>query len=215
MVGAPTSQTRKRKHGTPHDQPVVDVDTWLQEARQASDSDAVQWFTRTILHQATTTTQPCKRPRTLNAKHHRWITTLNSMEDLTRKHLRTTTHAYAYATTCAHAMNHLRDLESLYDSAIRAKRCYHDVVSTQLQDEMSILLTHQNLPVHLNPPHPHHPINIKPLASTLNQCLFFSSIHTHAGLICLYPSTPLTTARGLQSLPSQAFSVLFFYRPIS
>ena len=63
------------------------------------------------------------------------------MEDLTRKHLRTTTHAYTYATTCAHAMKHLRDFRSMYDSAIRAKRYYHDVVATRLRDEISITHT--------------------------------------------------------------------------
>ena len=142
-MGAPIGQTWKRKSSTPHDQSVIDVDTWLQEARQASDSDAVQWFTHTMLHRATTMTQPCKRPRTLNALHNRWTTTLNYMEDLTRKHLRAMTHAYIYATTCAHTMKHLRDRSSLYGRAIKAKRCYHDVVSTQLRHEMSIILTHQ------------------------------------------------------------------------
>ena len=50
MVGAPTGQTLKRKRSIPHDQLVIDVDMWLQETRQANNIDAMQWFTRTILH---------------------------------------------------------------------------------------------------------------------------------------------------------------------
>ena len=142
MVGAPTGQTRKRKRSIPHDQPVIDVDTWLQEARQANDSDAVQWFTRTILHRATTTKQQCKRPKTLNALHNRRTTTLKCMENLARKHLRATKAVYKYATACAHAIKQLHDLRSMYDSAIRAKRCYHAVVAARLREEISIIHTH-------------------------------------------------------------------------
>ena len=40
-------------------------------------------------------------------------------------------------------MKHLCDLRSMYDSAFRAKRCYHDVVAARLQDEISIIRTHQ------------------------------------------------------------------------
>ena len=94
MVGAPITQTRKRKCSTPHDQPVIDADTWLQEARLANDSEAVQWFSHTVLHQVTTTSQQRKRPRTLNAVHKSWTSTLKRMEDLNRKHLRVPTHAY-------------------------------------------------------------------------------------------------------------------------
>ena len=50
MVGAPSGQPRKCKRGTDHDRPVIDVDTWLQEARQSNDTNAVQWFMCTILH---------------------------------------------------------------------------------------------------------------------------------------------------------------------
>ena len=63
--------------------------------------------------------------------------------EVTRKHLQVTTHMYYSATTCAHAMKHLRDLRYTYDGAIRAKRDYHDVVDARLQDEISITHTHQ------------------------------------------------------------------------
>ena len=106
MVGAPTGQTRKRKRSTSHDQPMIDVDTWLHEARQANDHKAAQWFTRTILHQETTTTQQRKRPWTLSVLQNCRTTTLRRMEDLARKHLHATTHAYFTAATCVHAMKH-------------------------------------------------------------------------------------------------------------
>ena len=122
---------------------MIDVDTWLHEARQANDREAVQWLTRTILHQETTTTQQRKRPRTLNVLHNCWTTTLRRMEDLARKHLHVTTHAYFTAATCAHAMKHLRDLRSMYDSALRANQDYHEVVDARLRDAVSLTHTHQ------------------------------------------------------------------------
>ena len=143
MVGAPTGQAHKRKRTAPHDQPKIDVDTWLHEARQANDHESVQWFTRTILHQETTTTQQRKRPRILKALHDCWTTTLKRTEDLACKHLHVTTHAYMSATTCAHAMKHLRDLRSMYDSAMRAKQEYHKVVDARVRVAISITRTHQ------------------------------------------------------------------------
>ena len=41
MVGAPTGHTRKHKRSTSHDQLVTDVETWLHEAHQANDQEAV------------------------------------------------------------------------------------------------------------------------------------------------------------------------------
>ena len=67
VVGAPSGWSRKRKRSNEHDLLVVGVDTWLQEACQANDTEAVRWFTRTILHQTTTTAHSCKRPRWLRA----------------------------------------------------------------------------------------------------------------------------------------------------
>ena len=118
MVGAPSGKSRKRKLSNEHAQPAMDVDTWLQEARHTNDTEAVRWFTRTILHQTTTTAHWCKRPRSLNMLHNRWTTALTCMEDLICRHLCATTHAYKYASTCAHAMKRLRELRSLYDSAL-------------------------------------------------------------------------------------------------
>ena len=65
------------------------------------------------------------------------------MEDLARKHLHVTTHAYFTASTCAHAMKHLRDLRSMYDSAIRAKRDYYEVVDARPRDAINLARTHQ------------------------------------------------------------------------
>ena len=110
VVGAPCGTSRKHKRNNDHDQLVTDVDTWLQEARQPNNTEAVHWFTRTILHQTTTTTPSRKKPRTLNMLHMCWTTILSRMEDLTGRHLRTMTHNYQHASLCAHAMKHLRDL---------------------------------------------------------------------------------------------------------
>ena len=142
-VGAPTGQIRKRKRSTSHDEPVIDVDTWLHEARQANDHEAVQWFTRTIFHQETTRKKHCKRPRTLNALHNCQTTTLRRREDLACKHLHVTKHTYFAAATCAHAMKHLRDLRSMYDNTIKAKGDYHEVVDARLRDAINITRTHQ------------------------------------------------------------------------
>ena len=88
-------------------------------------------------------TQQRKRPKTLNALHNCWTTTLKRMEDLAHKHFYVTTHAYMSATTRAHAMKHLRDLRTMYNSAIRAKWDYHEVVDARLRVAISITPTHQ------------------------------------------------------------------------
>ena len=85
MVGAPRGTSRKRKQSHEHDQSVIDVDTWLQEARQANDVEDMRCFTRTILHHTTTTTHSYKKPRTLAMLHHCRTSTLNRMEDLTHR----------------------------------------------------------------------------------------------------------------------------------
>ena len=45
--------------------------------------------------------------------HNCWMTSLNRMEDLTHTHL--------------HAIKHLRELRSLYESALGVKRTYHTI----------------------------------------------------------------------------------------
>ena len=84
--------SQKRKHSNEHNQLVINVDTWLQEAQH--DTEAVWWFTRTILHQTTTTTHSYKRPKTLNMLHNHRTTTLNRLEDLTCRHLHAAMQAY-------------------------------------------------------------------------------------------------------------------------
>ena len=78
----------------------------------------------------------------LNAMHNCGTTTLRRVEDLARKHLHATTHTYLTAATCAHAMKHLRDLQSMYDNALRAKRDYHKLVDARLRDEISLMRIH-------------------------------------------------------------------------
>ena len=60
MVTSP-SGARKRKRTPEHNTPVIDVDLWIQEARQANDSEVIQWFTRTVLHQLEAKTQNYKK----------------------------------------------------------------------------------------------------------------------------------------------------------
>ena len=75
--------------------------------------------------------------------HHRWTSTLNRMEDLTQRHLHVVTQAYQYASIYVHAVKHLRDLRSLYDSALGAKCAYHTILTTHIQDQMHITRTHR------------------------------------------------------------------------
>ena len=82
--------------------------------------------------------------RSLNMLHNRWVATLNCLEYLTRRHPRATTHAYKYATASTHAMKHLRDLRSLYDNALGAKRSYNALVTTRVRDKMHITRTHHH-----------------------------------------------------------------------
>ena len=91
---------------------------------------------------------PRKKPRALNTLHIRWEAPLSRMEGLARRQLRTVTHFYQHASSCAHAMKHLRDLRSLFDSALAAKRAYYALLSSQLQDQINIAHRNHQLQQH-------------------------------------------------------------------
>ena len=74
---------------------------------------------------------------------HNLTTILTTMEDLTRRHLHTVSQTYQYASICAHAMKHVRDLRWLYDRALGAKSTYHTTLSTYIPDQIHITRTHQ------------------------------------------------------------------------
>ena len=97
MVRAPTG-AGKRKRIHEQNTPVMDVDLWLLEVRQASDSDAIQWFTRTILQPGEVGEQVRKRPRMLNVLHQRWLRLGAYAEHLARTHLRTIANTYQRAS---------------------------------------------------------------------------------------------------------------------
>ena len=78
--------------------------------------------------------------------HKRWTTLLPRMEDVARRHLRTVTHNYQHASLCAHAMKHLRDLRSLHDSTLGAKRAYHTISSTHMRDAVHTTPGHNMSP---------------------------------------------------------------------
>ena len=70
------------------------------------------------------------------------------MEDFTRRHLRSVTHNYQHASLCVQASKHLRDLRSLSDSALGAKRTYHTLLSTHLWAQIHIARTHHRWQQH-------------------------------------------------------------------
>ena len=57
----------------------------------------------------------CPQQRGQNHKwpHHRWRSMVTRMEDLTHRHVCIVVQAHHYASICALAMKHLRDLRSL------------------------------------------------------------------------------------------------------
>ena len=91
VLGAPNI-ARKCKRTHEQSTPVIDVDLWLHEARQANDWDAIQWFTRTIHLPGKVRQKVHKRPRMLNVLHHRWLRLGAYAENLARTH----THIIAY-----------------------------------------------------------------------------------------------------------------------
>ena len=65
QMGAAMGAIREHKPKTHTEQPETDIDNWLQEAWQANDTDAVQWFTHTIhtLQKSPTTEGSTRKPR--------------------------------------------------------------------------------------------------------------------------------------------------------
>ena len=108
QVGASTRVTRKRKpENTPA--PTLDTKVWLHEARCANDSEAVPWFTRTILHPQPEDlpTQP-KRPRLAGARlDSRWTRHRTRMEELVRLHMHAANRTYQYCLQTHHEPHHM------------------------------------------------------------------------------------------------------------
>ena len=119
----------KKKDGDIHPNSIAFGSAPQREA----DSQPINQLVRQAVRQ---TISQASRRVDRNTKHTVWVFSV------THKHLRVTTHVYYSATTCAHAMKHLRDLQSMYDNAIRSKRDYHEVVDARLQDEISITRFH-------------------------------------------------------------------------
>ena len=124
MAGAP-SGARKRKQTQKHNTPVITLDPSIQEARQANNSEMIQWFARTVLQQVEAKKQYRKKPRILNALHNRWLLSCTYMEDVTRTHLFTIASTYQCDCLGVRGMHHIRGLRSLYDEASGAKQAYH------------------------------------------------------------------------------------------
>ena len=136
------------KRGIPNDEaPLIDVDLWLHEARQANDDGAVQWFTRNVMH-----TNPPPQTANKRARHHDTLLAqatqhLTNLENLTMRHLRLVDNMYNRTHLYEQTMHHIRNLRDMYDSAITAKRKYHTLQASLAQDHLRKLRTeHQYLP---------------------------------------------------------------------
>ena len=134
-VGAPTG-TQKRKRIPNDEAPIIDVDLWLHEARQANDDGAVQWFTRNVMH-----TNPPPPTANKRARHHDTLLAqatqhLTNLENLTMRHLRLVTNMYNQTHVYEQTMHHIRNLRDMYDSAITAKRKYHALQASLAQDHL-------------------------------------------------------------------------------
>ena len=96
--------------------PHINVDTWLHEALQANNTNALQWLTRTLLHHSLATKTTDKRPRLQYALSARWTCYLRH----NRNHLRSVTSAYTMA--------HIRHPKPGYMQASKVK-WYHALIT--------------------------------------------------------------------------------------
>ena len=136
QVGARLHPLRNRKRDPqprPRYQP-IDAELWLGEARRANDTEAIQWFTRTMTpaqHGPIEDTN--KRRGKLPDLGQRWFHHKREFEDLARSHLKAITRAYQYYHLLESSLSHIRHLKQGYQQALRSEQEYNELVENDLE----------------------------------------------------------------------------------
>ena len=127
QVGAPTwcGAKRKRKAGDATADP-IDPGQWLQDARNAGDSEAVAWFVARATN--TGADNHIKKRQRLNVDTQRWERYKTTTDRLANEHAQQARDIYHKAHMEAMARQHLRTLHMGYTNALTAKTDYHRLV---------------------------------------------------------------------------------------
>ena len=127
QVGAPTwcGAKRKRKAEDATADP-IDPGQWLQDARNAGDSEAVAWFVARATN--TGADDHIKKRQRLNVDTQRWEQYKTTTDRLANEHAQQARDIYHKAHLEAMARQHLRTLHMGYTNALTAKTDYHRLV---------------------------------------------------------------------------------------
>ena len=146
-VGAPRRRGAKcKRKAEVATADAIDPDQWLQDARNAGDSEAVAWF----VARATNTRQDDhikKRPR-LNIDTQHWEQDKTTTDRLAHEHAQQARDIYHKAHMEAVARQHLHTLHMVYTNTLTAKTDYHRLV-TKLVDEQRQAQRVQDTHTHL------------------------------------------------------------------
>ena len=101
QVGAAVGTSQKHKRETLTPQPQIDADTWLKEAQQDNDNNAVQWFTVSILKIMPAAKGPQKKTRLSLCLNIQWASLCTLVGGVTRNHLHAWRSKPSYMPTCS------------------------------------------------------------------------------------------------------------------
>ena len=127
QVGAPTwcGAKRKRNAEVATADP-IDPGQWLQDARNAGDSEAVAWFVARATN--TGADDHIKKRQRLNVDTQRWEQYKTTTDRLANEHAQQARDIYHKAHMEAMARQHLHTLHMGYTNALTAKTDYHRLV---------------------------------------------------------------------------------------
>ena len=141
QVGAPLrylARNRKRKAETTTPAP-VDAELWLQATHAANDGEAVTWFTNIHRTHKQTHKECTSKRRRLDNLTIRWEHYLSCSDKLASQHAHRACETYRFAQateTALQALQHLRELRTVYTNTLTAKKDYHLLVTNLLKEHI-------------------------------------------------------------------------------
>ena len=144
QVGAPlrySARNRKRKTETMTSEP-VDPELWLQAAHTANNGEAVSWFTNIHRTHKPTQEEHTSKRWCLENTTKRWGHYLSSSDELATQHAQRAREIYCIAHTTETALQHLRELHTVYTNTLTAKRNCHLLVTNLLKEHIEAQRLH-------------------------------------------------------------------------
>ena len=139
LVGAPTHQTKTgtKLKAVAVENPHIDTQLWLSQARAANNGNAVTWFTNHVLR-TTPQTETRKHMRLTATLDKQWHQLPGYLEHLTRTHMNTINTLYSQTQAEEQANRHIRCLDNAYKQVCNVKQQYNHLVRQRHETQLKV-----------------------------------------------------------------------------